>query len=152
MPTGKTNQNPQYSQTQTGDFPLVLPLLIVDEDRVRNPQKMPLALLGIGRGKTRKAKGPFRGSFPLIWSKSLPILASLSKPKSKPPPILAPLSLPKSKPLPTSAPLSLLKSKPPYLSLSFFKPRSKPYPQNYNLNLKRKTNKRKEFDLRGRER
>ena len=99
--------------------------------------------------KNEKWKGWFRGSFPLICTKSQPILAPLTKPKSKPLPILAPLSLPKSKPPPTSAPLSLLKSKPPYLSLSFFKPRSKPYPQNYNPNLKRKTNKRKP---RGRER
>ena len=55
---------------------------------------------------------------------------------------------PKSKPPPTSAPLSLPKSKPPHLNLSFSKPKSKPYPKNYNLNLKRKRNKRKQ---RGRE-
>ena len=60
---------------------------------------------------------------------------SLFKPKSKPPPTLAPLFLPKSK--------------PPHLSLSFSKPRSKPYAKNYNLNLKRKRNERKQ---RGRER
>ena len=55
---------------------------------------------------------------------------------------------PKSKPPLTSTPLSLPKSKPPHLSLSFSKPRSKPYPKNYNLNLKRKINERKQ---RGRE-
>ena len=56
---------------------------------------------------------------------------------------------PKLKPPPTSAPFSLPKSKPPHLNLSFSKPRSKPYPKNYNLNLKRKRNERKQ---RGRER
>ena len=53
------------------------------------------------------------------------------------------LSKSKSKPLPTLAPISLPKSKPPHLDLSFSKPKSKLYPKNYNLNLKRKINKRK---------
>ena len=65
IPTGKTNQNPQYSKTQTSDFLLVLPLLVVDEDRVKYPQKTPLALLDIGRGKTRKVKGPIQRFLPL---------------------------------------------------------------------------------------
>ena len=98
-------------------------------------RKRPLLCSALVEEKPKKRKGWFKGSFPLICSKSLPILAHFSKPKSKPPPISAPLSLPKSK--------------LPHLSLSFSKPRSKPYPKNCNLNLKRKRNKRKP---RGRER
>ena len=92
-------------------------------------RKLPLLYSTFVEEKPKKRKGRFRGSFPLICSISPPILAPLSKPKSKPPPISTLLSLPKSK--------------PPHLSLSFSKPKSKLYPKNYNLNLKRKRNKRK---------
>ena len=96
---------------------------------------MPLALLIVGRGRTRRVKGP-GSDVPFPWFAPItPDLSpSLSKPKSK---------------QPWSQPLSLPKSKPPYLNLSFSKPRWKQYPKNYNLYLKRKRNKRKP---RGRER
>ena len=92
-------------------------------------RKRPLLCSALVEEKPEKQKGRFKGSFHLICSKTSPILALLSKPKSKP--------------LSISALLSLPKSKPPHLSLSFSKPRLKPYPKNCNLNLKKKRNKRK---------